>query len=344
MAHHSGARSAMVLVVLGAFASGCSTTDDLGSDSSDVVAATHVWTDPWVAPTDATIAGPGFGSNGFVSRTVGIRNTTYEAPVRAVAAGELALALEAGWMPTSSACDETVVIALAAGGGSSATALLTVAPEDRSTVARVEAYTPHHLDTDRTQPAPVEQTCLDTGVDDLVPPVADSVPERSDDPPDTGSPSWKRGAPSADERDVLDRLAADPALSRLGAKVFVSDLSTGNNRRSAYGTEITTSATTLDELVGQLPGWDLTYAACGGGGPVRATFLGTDLDVVLAATIDDDGAAVAVTTPIVEGPVPTWLDDIVPLDESRCLDGTRDALVADGTPAVLPTSLTPIAS
>lgn len=332
------------MVVLGVLISACSTTAELGSDTSDVVAAAAVWTDPWVAPTDATVAGPGLGSNGFVSRTVGSRVTRYDAPVRAVAADELALALDAGWMPTSSACNETIEIALVAGGGSLATALLTVAIDGDRTVASVEAYTPHHLDTGWTQPSPIGQSCLDNGVDDLVPPVADSAPERSDDPPDTGTPSWKRGTPSADERDVLDRLAADPALLRLGANVVVSDRPTGVNRRVAYGTETTTGATTLDGLVEQLPGWDLTYAACGGGGPVRATFLGADLDVVLAATIDADGATVTVTTPVIEGPAPTWLDELAPLDERRCLGGTPDHLVADGTPAVLPSVLTPIAS
>jgi hypothetical protein len=47
---------------------------------------------------------------------------------------------------------------------------------------------------------------------------------------------------------------------------------------------------------------------------------------------------------MVEGPEPTWLADLVPLEGSACLDDTsrlpRHSL---GTPAVLPTELTPIA-
>lgn len=65
---------------------------------------------------------------------------------------------------------------------------------------------------------------------------------------------------------------------------------------------------------------------------------------VLSATIHDGRAELHVSAPIVEGPSPSWLDELAPLDGSKCSAETPDVLVADGSPAILPDQMTPVAS
>ncbi|GAA5106068.1 hypothetical protein GCM10023339_02610 [Alloalcanivorax gelatiniphagus] len=336
-------RHAVLTLAAAAFLlGGCSDDPGITSDRADLESAVAVWSDPWVAPTSATVAGPALGSNGQVSRVVARRTTAYDRGVRSAAQSELHWAKSHGWSRTSSTCGDSVQVALVSPDGE-ALAQLVVTPDGDGAEAAVQVVTRHHLDASWEVPGTIERTCLDTGSPPFEAPALASTPIGDADATDDTEASWEDdGADDA----LLEEAHADPALDALGLQVAAPGLEVGVNRRLAPAAEGTTDATTITDLAEQLPDWRLTYAACGGQGATLATFvreLGSG-PAVVSARLDADGTSLRVTLPMTEGPDPTWLDDLVPLEGSACLgDTSRLPRHSGGTPAVLPTELTPIA-
>ena len=319
----------------------CSTTPAITSDRTDLDAAVAAWTDRWVAPTSAMVAGPALGSNGQVSRVVARRTTDYAADVERATRSELRLALAAGWAPTSSTCGDTVQVALV-GPDEDALAQLVVTPDGDGAAAAVQVVTPHHLDATWPTPEPIARTCLDTTSPPFEPPPLQSGPLGDADAVDDGPAGWDDDASSST---LVDAVNADPALSALGLEVATSSLAAGVNRRRPPAGEGSAPPATLGALATELDGWVLTFAACGGRGPTLATFVRSfeGSPAVVTASLAPDGTGLRVTLPVAEGPDPAWLADPAPLADPTCLGDTA-ALPrrSHGVPAVLPTDLTPI--
>jgi hypothetical protein len=320
---------------------GCSSGPSFSSDKDDLVAATSVWSDAWVAPTAATVAGPALGSNGQVDRVVGRRTTTYAADVEAVVRAELDLAAKSAWAPTSSTCGDSVQVALA--GPGDALAQLVVTPDGEASKAAIQAVTRFHLDSDWPVPDTIDGTCLDGESPGFEAPPLQSAPMGDRDPGEVAEWADDR----TDDR-VVAAAAADPGLEALGIRVADTRLEGGMNRRRAPAAEVQVAADTLADLAGELgPGWQLTYAACGADGPSRGTFMSVldGLPAVAAVSLSDGEADVRVTLTTAQGPDGYWLSETAVLDPGiACLP--RDAsgpLLTYGSPAVLPGSLTPIA-
>ncbi len=320
----------------------CSGDPGIVSDADDVDAAVAVWSDPWVAPTSATVAGPALGSNGQVSRVVARRTTTYDRDVEAAARSELHAAKSHGWRRTSSTCGDTVEVALVSSDGA-ALAQLVVTPDRDGAEAALQVVTRHHLDATWPAPEPVELTCLNGESPLFVAPPLQSKPLGDPDAVDGSATEWQDDAP---DTTLLDEVNADPALQELGIRVAAPSLDDGVNRRLAPAGAGTASVATLGGLAAELGGWTLTSAACGGGGATLGSFVRSygEHHVVLAASLTSGTADLRVTLPVDEGPEPIGLADLVPLQNSICLgDTTRFPRNADGVPAVLPSELTPIA-
>jgi len=343
-----------VAVVTAAVLAGCSDDPGIVSARSDVDTAVVVWSDPWVAATSATVAGPALGSRGQVDRVVARRTTPYATPVARAARAELRVARSAGWAPTSSTCGDTVQVALVA-PTRDAVAQLVVTPEGDGASAAVQVVGRHHLDAAWAVPDPVERTCIDAEAPPFeappfeappfeAPPLA-SAPIGDADATDDNDAAWEDD--DADGADaLLEQAAADPALAGLGLRVAPVSLEEGVNRRRAPAAEATADVTTLEELAARLPGWRLTYAACGGGGATLATFV-RELDpwpAVVTAELDAGGTDLRVTLPLAGGPDPTRVVELDELDAAACAgETTRVPRRALGVPAVLPSDLTPIA-
>lgn len=319
---------------------GCSAGPRIVSDGSDLDAAAAVWSDPWVAPTSATVAGPALGSDGQVTRVVGRRSTAYATGVEVAARAEVDLAADAGWRPTSSTCGTTVQVALV--GPDDALAQLVVTPDGGSATAALQVVVPHHLDTGWEAPDPVADTCLDGRATGFVPPPLQSRPVGEEDADDVGTDAaaWPDDRP---DDGAVAAASSDPGLVALGLRVVAPRLETGVNRRRAPAAEATVTARSLARLARRLAGWDLTYAACGAGGPVRATFA-RDLDgspAVLSVSLAGGDAQVRVVLPATDGPAPGWLDGLEPLDPTTaCAEPDDSLLEVLGVPAVLPDALT----
>ena len=329
------------LLVTGLTSCSDATPGALDSDTSDYAAASRVWQDPWVAPTAAMVAGPGLGTNGLVTRVVAGRTTPYDRDVETVAAAELAVAAASGWEPTSSACEGTVSITLA--GPEGAVASLVVTRDDAGAEVRVAALTRHHLDDDWVVPDVVEKTCLDGADGDLEGLPESSEPQRSADLPDSESVVWEVDEPSTTDADLLSEVNAELSANDLG-EIPPLRLQTGESWRRAPGRELTFAAADLEALDTRLEGWTLTWTACGGGAPTRATYVRSfdNGPAVAHATLIGGQAVVRLTLPITEAPRDAAVTELPPLSSSPCL-GPVDVLTVAGTPAVLPTELTPIA-
>ncbi len=193
-----------------------------------------MWRDPWVAPTVAMAPGPGLGTDGWVTRVVGGRTTSYAVPVEAAATAELAAAAEAGWFPTSSECGTNLSVALA--GPDDALATLVVTPSGDGSEVRVAALAPHHLDDDWTAPEAVERTCLDGAPSDLAELPESSEPLRTAELPDVESVGWESDELTDDDAALREEVNADLA-SREIAEIPPLGLRAGENWRRAPGTE-----------------------------------------------------------------------------------------------------------
>ena len=300
-----------------------------------------MWRDPWVAPTVAMAPGPGLGTDGWVTRVVGGRTTSYDVPVEPAATAELTAAAEAGWFPTSSACGGTLSVALVGPDGALAT--LVVSPSGGGSEVRVAALTPHHLDDDWSVPDAVDRTCLDGGPSDLVELPESSEPLRTAELPDAESVGWESDELTDDDVALREEVSADLESKEIAA-IPPLGLNTGENWRRAPGTEASVVADGLTALGSTLEGWTLTWTACGGGAPTRATYA-RSFDhgpAVAYATLVGDRASLRVTLPIPEAPADDSVTDLAPLTTSPCM-GEVDELTVTGTPAILPTELTPVA-
>lgn len=329
---------AVVLTLLAGALTGCSGDPGVVSDRDDLDAAVAVWTDPWVAPTTARVAGPSLGSNGRVDRVAGRRTTSYDAGVRATTRAELAVATAHGWSPTSSTCGDTVEVALA--GPHDELAQLVVTPDGEGAQAALQVATRHHLDSSWRVPDAVARTCLDGTSPAFEAPPLTSAPIGGASEEDRAE--WEEDRTSTDLVDAVD---ADGVLDGLGLSVTAPRVRDGVNRRQAPAAEASLPVRSLTELEQRLTGWRPTWAACGGRGPVLATFVREVADsyAVLAVQLDDDGATARVTLPMTEGPGGEWLDGIDGIDPRTCAAPTRGQREATGVPAVLPTDLTPLA-
>ncbi|RYB93926.1 hypothetical protein EUA93_05875 [Nocardioides oleivorans] len=321
----------------------CSGDPEITSDRSDLERAVAVWSDPWVAPDSATVAGPALGSNGQVDRVVARRTTSYDRDVASAARSELHAAKSHGWLRTSSTCGDAVQVALVSPSGD-ALAQLVVTPEGDGAEAALQVVTRHHLDATWPAPDTIELTCLNSQSPTFVAPPIQSTPLGDASAVDDAPAEWQDEAGASA---LLDEVNADPALESVGVRVAAPRLEDGVNRRLAPAGVGSTAARSLGGLAAELDGWTLTSAACGGGGSTRGTFVRSYGDgwAVLAATITDDTADLRVTLPVDEGPDPAWLGDLVPVEGSVCVDGPTSRLPrqSDGVPAVLPSDLTPIA-
>ncbi|MDR7253230.1 hypothetical protein J2X46_002215 [Nocardioides sp. BE266] len=335
-------RHALVLsLLLAAALAACSSEPGLVSDAGDLDVAVSVWSDAWVAASHATVAGPSLGSNGQVDRVVARRETSYDAGVEAAARAELRVAAASGWETTSSTCGDTVEVALVS-ANEDALAQLVVTPDGEGASVALQVAARHHLDTVWKTPEPVDGTCLDGESPAFEAPPLASDPLREGEPEEREA-EWEETDAA---QDFVDAVNADPAMAALGVEVTVPKLDDGVNRRQAPGAEVDTTVESLQELAERLTGWRLTYAACGGGGPVRATFVQDIADghAVVSAEVRPDGTTLRVTLPVTEGPTGEWLDGIQVLDPTACMQSEAPRrLEAYGTPAVLPSVLTPIA-
>ena len=330
---HAGA----LTLLLAALLTGCSGDPGIVSDRDDLDAAVAVWTDPWVAPTTARVAGPSLGSNGRVDRVVGRRITPYAAGVRAATRAELAVATAHGWSPTSSTCGDTVEVALR--GPRDELAQLVVTPDGGGAEAALQVVTRHHLDSSWRVPDAVARTCLDGASPTFEAPPLASAP--------IGGGSEEAGSEWEEDRtatDLVDAVDADGVLDGLGLAVSVPRVRDGVNRRQAPAAEASVPVRSLTDLADRLTGWRPTWATCGGRGPVLATFVRevADAYAVLAVQVGPDGATARVTLPMTEGPGGEWLDGIDGIDPRTC-DDPSGPRRATGVPAVLPTDLTPLA-
>ena len=104
----------------------------------------------------------------------------------------------------------------------------------------------------------------------------------------------------------------------------------------------------LEEAVGEMTGWDLTWVSCAQGRAAEASLrLVTDDGVAVArlSALPGRRTDVTVTLPIPEVPAPAWITEVPVLDDPPCL-GTaprgRRIWVA-GTPVVVVTESQPVA-
>ena len=206
----------------------CSDDAELASDTSDLDAAIVVWSDPWVAPTTATVAGPALGSDGMLDRVVARRETSYDTGVRATARVELGAARAAGWSPTSSTCTDRVEVALASRDGD-AVARLVVSRERPGSVAELQVAARHHLDSSWQAPDAVDATCLDDDAAPtfVAPPLSGEALGGVTDDRDA---EWQHSDPAEDFVEAVDD---DPSMQDLGVTVAVPRLQDGVNRRQA---------------------------------------------------------------------------------------------------------------
>ncbi len=157
------------------------------------------------------------------------------------------------------------------------------------------------------------------------------------------SVGWESDELTDDDAALREEVNADLA-SREIAEIPPLGLRAGENWRRAPGTEASVVADDLTDLGSTLEGWTLTWTACGGGAPTRATYV-RSFDhgpAVAYATLVDGRASVRFTLPIPEAPADDSVADLAPLTGSPCM-GEVDELTVTGTPAVLPTELTPVA-
>ncbi|MFC7358659.1 hypothetical protein [Nocardioides astragali] len=335
--------AALLGASLAASLAACSdaTPGALDSDATDLAAASGVWRDPWVAPTTAMAPGPGLGTNGRVTRVVGARTTSYDVPAEAAASAELAVATASGWAPTSSSCSGSVSVALA--GPDGALASLVVTPSGGSAAASVVALTRHHLDDDWSVPDTIDRTCLDGGPSDLAELPESSEPVRAAELPDVDSAGWQTDGLDDDDAALLNEVNADLAAKGL-PELPPMQLHTGENWRRAPAAQASVAADGLDAVGRTLEGWTLTWTACGGGAPTRATYV-RSFDhgpAVAYVTVADTRASLRFTLPIPEAPVDDSVAGLAQLADTPCR-GEVEELTVVGTPAVLPTELTPVA-
>jgi hypothetical protein len=341
---------------------GCSDLPgDLYADDVDLTRAQAVWQDPWVAPSRLTLPEAGYGSNGQVKRTAGVRETTYAGVDAATAtAQEVAGAEEQGWSLVGASCNAEDVTAVLTRGGTepdaAAVAQLEAEADDGFVDVAVSAEVPHHLDQDWPDLGPtvaVEDTCLAGGTGHPAPDLPGGKP-RGDADDDVDAPSWPGDGPSAADEARLAALEDDAWFASLDVPVSEPDSAGGDRQRHAPSAHGTLSpgarrpAAALAAVVDSMTGWRLTYVACSPStGAVATLRLETDDGPVvtrLEAAAGDAGAVSwTATLPVVGGPDQSWVDQVPPLESPTCLAATAPRQpVVEGTPVGLIGELQPL--
>lgn len=363
---HRRTRALTALVLLTALG-GCFLGSDgkYASTATDLDRAERAWRDPWLGAEVARVPTNTYGAVG-VRRTVTDRDTSYAERHVVAARAEVVAATEHGWSLVAATCaaertEATLTKGTGVDDGLRADVVVEEGSEVGRSIASVTGSVAHHADGSWPESSPtyaVAETCLggDSGSD--TPAAIGGLPDEPYDGPDADPDSddfdgWQRDHLSDEESALRDWLTADPWVSLLGVDLGTPDLETGDSSRSAgarvgeVSTKARASREAVAEVVGEMTGWELTWASCG---EFRATStrlrLVSDAGVAVALleASDDTGRVQwTITPPVPEGPRGDWVRELRPLADSRCLGGDPiRGQVIEGVPAVLPTSLQPI--
>ena len=345
---------------------GCS--DDAAEHAStgtDLARAERVWADPWVAPEDLGVPTHGYGSNGFVVRFAGSRETAYTGGPLATALLEARAALAHGWELYAVACrSRAVTVQVVRGDGLDDAALATITSTGVSgePVSRVEvtAVVPHHADGSwpvGDERVALEDTCLLGGSSAelvrLPGPPTDGDGEEGD--PDFEG--WRRDTLSDDDEGLLADVAADPWVQQVGGSVSPPSMRDGDSRRFgsfASGTLPVTAEeprASVAAVVEEMDAWEPTWASCvpapAGSVDVRLRLV-TEHGVATARVRQDpslDGeVAWSIAVPVPEAPVPDRVTEAPVLDDPVCLGTGRlpTSLTIEGEPVAVPYRLQPV--
>lgn len=358
--------------------SGCDVLDrgpDRHGDATDVARAQRIWSDPWVAPDTASVGGPAYGTNGWISRGGGSRQWNVTSEPAATVRSELGAALANAWELTSVTCAgdarpgvTAYLQRRATDLEHAASAKVTATREGSVTTVVATARVPHRLDQSwphRDTVAPA-QTCLGSGPSMAPPPGVDG---KSQPPPagassrsaadDRGPATWKDDAPTPALEKAMAAVSADPWLAAHGLTLGRQGLrwQSGDNERAMprAGTQtqldVPVTASVLSALASSATkeGWTVTYAACASpNGPFVAELQRPATEGYLAVTrmlVQDGGTGKAMTK----------LDTLLttpgvsaPRGSSKvaepCWQRTPVAggLTVDGVPGLSPTQLQPL--
>ncbi len=299
---------------------------------ADYDRAERAWSDPWLAPSRASVPEAAWGSpDGHVRREAGSRTTTYTSGTPQQALDREVEAAEAGgWRLTGLVCGAEPTAALALGEGleDGMAATLVARREGRTTVeVTVTGYVPHHLDRSWPAPEAADLTCpadggdaSPQGIEDTEDLVLGGPLDGADDVPEPDVTAWQQDDLSSTEKALAEAVNGDPWVRRLEL-VLGGDYAADDARRSAPSASTSTPAP-LAEVVEDMADWDLTWITCSRGRDTEAT----------ARLVTDDGVAVArltglrrrtevtVRLPLPEAPPPAWVADVPVLDDPPCLD------------------------
>ena len=334
--------------VLGLLLAGCA-HDPAGLPTTvDLERAERVWSDPWVAPDDASVPGVSWGApDGFVSRSAGRRSTEYRGgtPTDALVR-EVTAATTAGWSLAGATCGAKPSASLTRGDGLEDGAVAVVTAEELRPVIAVEvtAAVPHHLDGDWPVTATgldLADTCLGGGAETgrSLGELSDGEPvDPPEDPEQPDSDEWQRDSPTDDEQALYDAVNADPWVQGLGLRIDPT-LRADDARRHAPGGELSLRGQTVADVLADMEGWELTWMSCGRGRATEATArLTTDAGVAVTRLTELRGATdVGIRLPIPETPDPEWVAEVPVLEEPTCLSSppTDDSVVLEGVPVAL---------
>ena len=347
-------------------AAGCtSDNQEFASTDTDLARAERVWADPWVAPVELAVPTSGYGSNGLVVRFAGSRETAYRGGPKGAALLETQAALDHGWDLYAVRCSPREVTAQVVRGNSlDDAALVTVTatrePGASHSAVSVAAIVPHHADGSwpvDDAGTDLRDTCLRGGGSGELA----RLPEGPTDGDGEAGPEdfegWRRDELSGDEAALLDEVAADPWVRRVGAVIDPPSMRDGDSRRFgsfAGGTLPDPSASprkSVADVVEGMSGWEPSWVACGPGraGSVDVRLRRVTEHGVATARVwqdpslgDEVGWSVAV--PVPEAPVPDRVTEVPALDDPVCLGTARlpRALTIEGEPVAVPYRLQPV--
>jgi len=297
------ARRGLTTIAIGGLAagllSGCVPRDGRTYPNAiDVTRAQRAWTNPWLAPVEASTVEPTAAAP-WLRRDVARRGHDTPASPRAAVTTEVRAALASGWRLVEVRCqpDEqgspgvasaeltlgsTVEDGIMASVSSSFGSM--DATQYQGTQVVVSAEVAHHLDASWPERGPItlEGSCL---LSDSLPAAPSPTPTPSSASPSPSpewgevplpgekakAPEWQGDAFPDDLRDAMDALRDDPALRALGVTLRSHD---GEREDSGVDDAVMSDEmpisppTDLTRTVASLTsqGWTLTYAGCIGPG------------------------------------------------------------------------------
>ncbi|MDT9592069.1 hypothetical protein RDV89_03270 [Nocardioides zeae] len=334
-------------------------------DATDLRRAAAAWTDPWLAPTEATTAGPTSGPDGLV-RTVASRTTGHGPGAEALVV-EVREAVTAGWTLHAVDCAAGTAY-LVHGDPEDLDDLRVATVEVTGGGALVTGSVPHHRDGSWPDPGPPldpADTCRGGGAGDGPPDLGGAafdgdVARGSADPE---QPRWDDDVADA-TRERVAAVAADPWVATL-PELAVPDAGDDDWRRDAPATGgrldaagpdgAARLAKAVDDALATGDGWEVTYARCvpgDPGAPAAATLRRAEpLAVATLSAAGGDGEAVGGVDVALRLLPQGWeagegyADDVAALpalaaaDVAACAGGSSP--VVAGTPAVLPVQVWP---